>query len=117
MMHEIVYTESRTSTDRAFLMDMTLLAHQKSGGTCAVLLDAHTELHAVSQRRGVDVSKVLVSSPDSLRQAREIMESLVRSGVCSLVIVEGFPGLMTPTFEATIENLAKQTNTSILLAR
>ncbi len=117
MMHEIVYTESRTSVERSFLMDVTLLAHQKSGGTCAVLLDAHTQLHEVSRRRGVEVSKVLVSAPDSLRRAREIMESLVRSGTCSLVIIEGFPGIMTPSFAAKIEELASLTETSILFAR
>lgn len=117
MMHEIVYIESRTHTDRQFVMDMTLLARQKSGETCAVISEAHVEMHALSHRRGVDVSRVLFSNPSSTQQAREILESLVRFGSCNLVIIEGFLGLMTPSFLLLIEDLASQTETSILLAR
>ena len=117
MMNEIVYTQSSSYESRGFLIDMTLLVHQKSGGTCAVISEVHTELHATTRNRGVDVSRVLFSCPDSTQQAREILESLVRSGTCSMIVVEHFGKLMTPAFEATITDLAKQTSTSILLAR
>ena len=117
MNNEIVYTESRTSNERRFLIDMTLVAYQSKGHTCAVLSEAHVELPETSKRRGVDVSRVCFSNPSNLKQARDILEVLVRSGAVGLVIVEGFAGLLTPLYENLITNLADKTGTSLLFAR
>ena len=117
MIHEIVYTESRTSNERRFLIDMTLAAYQSRAMACAVLSEAHVELPETSKFRGVDVSRVCFSNPDNLKQARDILEVLVRSGAVGLVIVEGFAGLLTPSYENLITNLAEKTGTSLLFAR
>ncbi|MCC6220408.1 MAG: recombinase RecA [Deltaproteobacteria bacterium] len=67
---------------------------QKKGGT-VVFVDAEHALDlGYAEALGVDVSKLLISQPDSGEQALEIVETLVRSEAVDLVIVDSVAALV-----------------------
>lgn len=68
-----------------------LLAAQKAGRTPALIDGAHTFDEVEAAAEGLDVSRLLVSQPDTMEQAFEIVESLARSGAVDLVVVDGMP--------------------------
>ncbi len=71
---------------------------QKQGGTCA-FVDAEHALDIVyAQKLGVDVSKLLISQPDTGEQALEIVDQLVNSGAVDLIIIDSVAAL-TPKAE------------------
>src|SRR6056297_3063314 len=71
---------------------------QKKGGVCA-FVDAEHALDPVYARKlGVDLDELLISQPDTGEQALEIVDTLVRSGAVSLVVVDSVAAL-TPKAE------------------
>lgn len=71
---------------------------QKAGGVCA-FIDAEHALDPVYARNiGVKTDTLLVSQPDTGEQALEIVDSLVRSGNVSVVVVDSVAAL-TPKDE------------------
>ena len=66
---------------------LTVIANiQKEGGTGAIIDVEHAIDIAYAKAIGVDVTKLLVSQPDSAEQALEIAEALVRGGVDCVVL-------------------------------
>ena len=71
---------------------------QRTGGTVAFVDAEHALDAAYAGRLGLDISKTLVSQPDSGEQALEIADMLVRSGAVDLLIVDSVAAL-TPRAE------------------
>jgi len=71
---------------------------QKTGGACAFIDAEHALDVSYAQALGVDVSKLLVSQPDSGEQALEIADVLVRSGAVDMIVVDSVAAL-TPRSE------------------
>ncbi|RID93403.1 recombinase RecA [Gemmobacter lutimaris] len=71
---------------------------QKKGGVCA-FVDAEHALDPIYARKlGVNLDELLISQPDTGEQALEIVDTLVRSGAVSLVVVDSVAAL-TPKSE------------------
>lgn len=80
---EIYGTEAVGKTTLA----LTIIKNvQKQGGTAAIIDVEHAIDLAYAQALGVDISKLLISQPDTGEQAFSIAESLVRGGVDCVVI-------------------------------
>ncbi|MEM7597442.1 MAG: recombinase RecA [Pseudomonadota bacterium] len=71
---------------------------QKKGGVCA-FVDAEHALDPIYARKlGVDLDELLISQPDTGEQSLEIVDTLVRSGAVSMIIVDSVAAL-TPKSE------------------
>ena len=71
---------------------------QKKGGVCA-FVDAEHPLDPLYARKlGVNLDELLISQPDTGEQALEIVDTLVRSGAVSVVVVDSVAAL-TPKSE------------------
>jgi recombination protein RecA len=71
---------------------------QKKGGVCA-FVDAEHALDPIYARKlGVDLDELLISQPDTGEQGLEIVDTLVRSGAVSLIVVDSVAAL-TPKAE------------------
>ena len=71
---------------------------QKKGGICA-FVDAEHALDPIYARKlGVNLDDLLISQPDTGEQALEIVDTLVRSGAISLVVIDSVAAL-TPKAE------------------
>ena len=67
---------------------------QKKGGTCA-FIDAEHALDPIYARKlGVDLDELLISQPDAGEQALEIVDTLVRSGAVSVLVVDSVAALV-----------------------
>lgn len=71
---------------------------QKAGGVCAFIDAEHALDPVYAKNIGVKVDNLLVSQPDTGEQALEIVDSLVRSGNVSVVVVDSVAAL-TPKDE------------------
>lgn len=71
---------------------------QKKGGVCAFVDAEHAIDVNYARKLGVRVEDLLVSQPDTGEEALEIVDSLVRSGVVDLIIVDSVAAL-TPKAE------------------
>ena len=71
---------------------------QKSGGVAAFIDAEHALDPEYAQKLGVNVAELLISQPDSGEQALEIAEVLVRSGACSIIVIDSVAAL-TPRAE------------------
>ncbi len=71
---------------------------QKQGGKAAFIDAEHAMDPEYARRLGVNVNELLISQPDSGEQALNILESLVRSGMISVVVVDSVAAL-TPLAE------------------
>jgi len=71
---------------------------QKKGGTCAYVDAEHALDPEYAKKIGVKTNDLLISQPDTGEQALEIVETLVRSGGISLVVVDSVAAL-TPRAE------------------
>ena len=61
---------------------------QKKGGVCA-FVDAEHALDPIYARKlGVDLDELLISQPDTGEQSLEIVDTLVRSGAVSMIVVD-----------------------------
>ncbi|RRH72620.1 recombinase RecA [Falsigemmobacter faecalis] len=71
---------------------------QKKGGVVAFVDAEHALDPGYAKKLGVDLNELLISQPDTGEQALEIVDTLVRSGAVSLVIVDSVAAL-TPKSE------------------
>lgn len=67
---------------------------QKRGGTAAYIDMEHALDPTYAKRLGVDIDNLLVSQPDTGEQALEIAETLVKSGVIELVVIDSVAALV-----------------------
>ena len=71
---------------------------QKHGGLAAFVDAEHALDPEYAKRIGVQVNDLLISQPDNGEQALEIVESLVRSNACDVIVVDSVAAL-TPRAE------------------
>ena len=71
---------------------------QKKGGVCAFVDAEHALDPQYAKKLGVNLDDLLISQPDTGEQALEIVDTLVRSGAVSLVVVDSVAAL-TPKAE------------------
>ncbi|MFZ9916390.1 MAG: recombinase RecA, partial [Phycisphaerales bacterium] len=71
---------------------------QKKGGVCAFVDAEHALDPTYARKLGVNLEDLLISQPDTGEQALEIVDTLVRSGAVSLVVVDSVAAL-TPKAE------------------
>lgn len=71
---------------------------QKQGGRAAFIDAEHAMDPDYARKLGVNVNELLISQPDSGEEALNILESLVRSGMISVVVVDSVAAL-TPLAE------------------
>ena len=71
---------------------------QKRGGKAAFIDAEHAMDPDYAKKLGVNVNELLISQPDSGEEALNILESLVRSGMISVVVVDSVAAL-TPLAE------------------
>ena len=71
---------------------------QKMGGKAAFIDAEHAMDPEYAAKLGVNVNELLISQPDSGEEALNILESLVRSGMISVVVVDSVAAL-TPKAE------------------
>ncbi len=71
---------------------------QKKGGVCAFVDAEHALDPQYAKKLGVDLDELLISQPDTGEQALEIVDTLVRSGAVSLIVVDSVAAL-TPKAE------------------
>jgi recombination protein RecA len=71
---------------------------QKKGGVAAFVDAEHALDPQYAKKLGVDLDELLISQPDTGEQALEIIDTLVRSGAVSLVVVDSVAAL-TPKSE------------------
>ena len=67
---------------------------QKNGGEAA-FIDAENALDPVyAKKLGVDIDNLIISQPDTGEQGLEIAESLIRSGVLDIIVVDSVAALV-----------------------
>lgn len=71
---------------------------QKDGGICAFIDAEHALDPEYARNIGVKLEELLISQPDTGEQALEIVESLVRSGKISVIVIDSVAAL-TPKDE------------------
>lgn len=71
---------------------------QKKGGKAAFIDVEHALDPEYAKRIGVDINDILISQPDNAEQALDIVETLVKSGVVSVIVVDSVAAL-TPRKE------------------
>ena len=71
---------------------------QKKGGICAFVDAEHALDQQYAKKLGVNLDELLISQPDTGEQALEIVDTLVRSGAVSMVVVDSVAAL-TPKSE------------------
>jgi len=67
---------------------------QKNGGVCAFVDAEHALDPSYAKKLGVNLNELLISQPDTGEQALEIVDTLVRSGAVSLVVVDSVAALI-----------------------
>ena len=67
---------------------------QKEGGEAAFIDAEHALDPVYAKKLGVDIDNLIVSQPDTGEQAREITESLVRSGALDVIVVDSVAALV-----------------------
>ena len=71
---------------------------QKKGGICAFVDAEHALDPQYAKKLGVNLEELLISQPDTGEQALEIVDTLVRSGAISMVVIDSVAAL-TPKSE------------------
>lgn len=71
---------------------------QKKGGVCAFVDAEHALDPGYARKLGVNLEELLISQPDTGEQALEIVDTLVRSGAVSMVVIDSVAAL-TPKAE------------------
>ncbi|TVQ35376.1 MAG: recombinase RecA [Geminicoccaceae bacterium] len=67
---------------------------QKLGGTCAFIDAEHALDPGYARKLGVNTDDLLISQPDTGEQALEIADTLVRSGVVDVVVIDSVAALV-----------------------
>ena len=86
------------SSGKTTLTLHAIAEEQKKGGVCAFVDAEHALDPSYARKLGVDLDELLISQPDTGEQALEIVDTLVRSGAVSLVVVDSVAAL-TPKAE------------------
>jgi recombination protein RecA len=71
---------------------------QKKGGVCAFVDAEHALDPLYARKLGVNLDELLISQPDTGEQGLEIVDTLVRSGAVSLIVIDSVAAL-TPKSE------------------
>ncbi len=76
-------------------LSLHIVAEAQKQGKNAAFVDAEHALDLDYARRiGVDVNKLIVSQPGSAEEALQIVESLVRSGIVKVIVVDSVAALV-----------------------
>ena len=67
---------------------------QKKGGVCAFIDAEHALDPQYAKKLGVNLDELLISQPDTGEQALEIVDTLVRSGAVSMVVIDSVAALV-----------------------
>jgi recombination protein RecA len=67
---------------------------QKKGGVCAFVDAEHALDPQYAKKLGVNLDELLISQPDTGEQALEIVDTLVRSGAVSIIVVDSVAALV-----------------------
>ncbi|MCL4676197.1 MAG: recombinase RecA [Pararhodobacter sp.] len=86
------------SSGKTTLALHVIAEEQKKGGVCAFVDAEHALDPQYARRLGVNLDDLLISQPDTGEQGLEIVDTLVRSGAVSLVVVDSVAAL-TPKSE------------------
>lgn len=86
------------SSGKTTLTLHTVAEEQKKGGVCAFVDAEHALDPSYAKKLGVNLDELLISQPDTGEQALEIVDTLVRSGAVSMVVVDSVAAL-TPKAE------------------
>ena len=86
------------SSGKTTLTLHAIAEEQKKGGVCAFVDAEHALDPIYAKKLGVDLDELLISQPDTGEQALEIVDTLVRSGAVSMVVVDSVAAL-TPKSE------------------
>ncbi|WP_333829159.1 recombinase RecA [Pararhodobacter sp.] len=86
------------SSGKTTLALHVIAEEQKKGGICAFVDAEHALDPQYARRLGVNLDELLISQPDTGEQGLEIVDTLVRSGAVSLVVVDSVAAL-TPKSE------------------
>jgi len=86
------------SSGKTTLTLHVIAEEQKKGGVCAFVDAEHALDPQYAKRLGVNLDELLISQPDTGEQGLEIVDTLVRSGAVSLVVVDSVAAL-TPKSE------------------
>ena len=82
------------SSGKTTLTLQVIAEMQKLGGTCAFIDAEHALDTAYAQKLGVNLQELLISQPDTGEQALEIVDTLVRSGAVSMVVIDSVAALV-----------------------
>ena len=94
----IVEVYGPESSGKTTLALHVVAEEQKKGGVCAFVDAEHALDPLYARKLGVDLNELLISQPDTGEQALEIVDTLVRSGAVSLIVVDSVAAL-TPKAE------------------
>src|SRR6056297_3484867 len=86
------------SSGKTTLTLHAIAEEQKKGGVCAFVDAEHALDPQYAKKLGVNLDELLISQPDTGEQALEIVDTLVRSGAVSMVVVDSVAAL-TPKSE------------------
>ena len=86
------------SSGKTTLTLHVIAEEQKKGGVCAFVDAEHALDPQYARKLGVNLDELLISQPDTGEQALEIVDTLVRSGAVSIVVVDSVAAL-TPKSE------------------
>ncbi|MDG2373317.1 MAG: recombinase RecA [Paracoccaceae bacterium] len=86
------------SSGKTTLTLHSVAEEQKKGGVCAFVDAEHALDPHYAKKLGVNLEELLISQPDNGEQALEIVDTLVRSGAVSVVVVDSVAAL-TPKSE------------------
>jgi len=76
-------------------LTLHIIANAQKNGGVAAFVDAEHALDAkYAENLGVDIKHLVISQPDTGEQALEIVEALVRSGACDVVVVDSVAALV-----------------------
>ncbi|MBI3794639.1 MAG: recombinase RecA [Nitrospinae bacterium] len=76
-------------------LTLHIIANAQAQGGVAAFVDAEHALDSkYAEALGVDLKNLVISQPDTGEQALEIVETLVRSGACDVVVVDSVAALV-----------------------
>ena len=90
----IVEVYGPESSGKTTLTLHVVAEEQKKGGVCAFIDAEHALDPQYAKRLGVNLDDLLISQPDTGEQALEIVDTLVRSGAVSLVVIDSVAALV-----------------------
>ena len=97
-MGRIIEIYGPESSGKTTLALHCIAEQQKKGGVCAFVDAEHALDPLYAGKLGVDIKELLISQPDTGEQALEIVDTLVRSGAVSIIVVDSVAAL-TPKSE------------------